>query len=76
MISVILVFFYLYHLIFCILTFVSRAECSHDEAVSASTSVDHVVQQPMCYLEEEEEIYISEQMQEIADGIVVSCISI
>ncbi|XP_040040446.2 obscurin isoform X3 [Gasterosteus aculeatus] len=45
-----------------------QAECSHDEAVFASTSVDHVVQQPMCYLEEEEEIYISEQMQEIADA--------
>ncbi|XP_037325748.2 obscurin isoform X2 [Pungitius pungitius] len=43
-------------------------ECSHKEALSASTSMDQVVQQPICYLEEEEEIYISEQMQEITDA--------
>ncbi|KAM8873968.1 obscurin isoform 3-T3 [Spinachia spinachia] len=43
-------------------------ECSHDEAVSASTSTVQVAQQPMRYLEEEEEIYISEQMQEITDA--------
>lgn len=32
-----------------------------------------VLQQPLCYLEdEEEEIYISESMQEITDGILLS----
>lgn len=35
--------------------------------------MDQVAQQPVCYLEdEEEEIYISESMQEITDGILVS----
>ena len=34
--------------------------------------MDQAIQQPVCYLEEEEEIYISEQMQEITDGIIVS----
>ncbi|XP_037625804.1 obscurin isoform X2 [Sebastes umbrosus] len=45
-----------------------QAERSTEEAVAAPTSVDQVVQQPPCYLEEEEEIYISEQMQEITDA--------
>ncbi|KAK9519341.1 hypothetical protein VZT92_022077 [Zoarces viviparus] len=45
-----------------------QAECSAEEAVPASTSMDQVVQQPLCYLEEEEEIFISEQMQEITDA--------
>ncbi|XP_068447260.1 obscurin [Clinocottus analis] len=44
-----------------------QAECSPEEAVPASISMDQVVQQPLCYVEEEEEIYISEQMQEITD---------
>ncbi|XP_032381171.1 obscurin [Etheostoma spectabile] len=43
-------------------------ECSTEGAVPASTSMDQAIQQPVCYLEEEEEIYISEQMQEIADA--------
>ncbi|XP_044055731.1 obscurin isoform X3 [Siniperca chuatsi] len=46
-----------------------QAECSTEEAIPASTSMDQVVQQPACYLEdEEEEIYISESMQEITDA--------
>ncbi|XP_031719721.1 obscurin [Anarrhichthys ocellatus] len=45
-----------------------QAECSTEEAVPASTSMDQVVQQPLCYLEEEEELFISEQMQEITDA--------
>ncbi|XP_054458971.1 obscurin [Anoplopoma fimbria] len=45
-----------------------QAECSTGDAVPASTSMDQVAQQPLCYLEEEEEIYISEQMQEITDA--------
>ncbi|XP_059196374.1 obscurin [Centropristis striata] len=45
-----------------------QAECSTEETAPASTSMDQVVQQPPCYLEEEEEIYISEQMQEITDA--------
>lgn len=55
------------------LIFVSRAECITEEVVPASTSMSQAVQQPLCYLEdEEEEIYISESMQEITDGIPVS----
>ncbi|XP_034386307.1 LOW QUALITY PROTEIN: obscurin [Cyclopterus lumpus] len=45
-----------------------QAECSAEGAVPALTSMDQVVQQPLCYPEEEEEIYISEQMQEITDA--------
>lgn len=54
--------------------FVSRVEHGTEETVPtpAATSMDPVVQQPLYYLEEEEEeIYISEPMQEIADGILV-----
>lgn len=55
------------------LIFVSRTECSAEETVPASTSMDQVVQQPLCYIqEEEEEIYIAEPMQEITDGILFS----
>ncbi|XP_069006652.1 obscurin isoform X1 [Embiotoca jacksoni] len=43
-----------------------QAECSTEVDVHAST--DQAAQQPLCYLEEEEEIYISEQMQEITDA--------
>lgn len=51
--------------------FFSRAECRTEETVPATTPVDQVVQQPLCYLEEvEEEIYISEPMQDITDGIL------
>ncbi|XP_045905964.1 obscurin [Micropterus dolomieu] len=43
-----------------------QAECSTEKADPA---VDQVAQQPVCYLEdEEEEIYISESMQEITDA--------
>ncbi|XP_039666654.1 obscurin isoform X8 [Perca fluviatilis] len=45
-----------------------QTEYSTEEAVPASTSMDQAIQQPVCYLEEEEEIYISEQMQEITDA--------
>ncbi|XP_035862895.1 obscurin isoform X16 [Sander lucioperca] len=45
-----------------------QTECSTEEAVPASTSMDQAIQPPVCYLEEEEEIYISEQMQEITDA--------
>ncbi|XP_056234585.1 obscurin [Seriola aureovittata] len=46
-----------------------QAECSTEETAPAATSMDHVVQQPLYYLEEEEEeIYISEPMQEITDA--------
>ncbi|XP_051233521.1 obscurin isoform X4 [Dicentrarchus labrax] len=46
-----------------------QAECSTEEAVTASTSMGHPEQQPLRYLEdEEEEIYISESMQEITDA--------
>ncbi|XP_071342807.1 obscurin [Trachinotus anak] len=45
-----------------------QAECSTEETVPAATSMDRV-QQPLYYLEEEEEeIYISEPMQEITDA--------
>ena len=57
--------------LFLYLIFAPRAECT-EEAVPAPTSMDQMVQQPPCYLEEEEEIYISEQMQEITDGIIAS----
>lgn len=44
-------------------------ECSADRAVPASTAAGQVLQQPPCFLEdEEEEIYISESLQEITDG--------
>ncbi|KAK2835495.1 hypothetical protein Q5P01_015979 [Channa striata] len=47
-----------------------QAECANKEdVVPASPSMDPTVQQPLCYLEEEEEeIYISEVMQEITDA--------
>ncbi|XP_022616679.1 obscurin-like [Seriola dumerili] len=46
-----------------------QAECSTEETAPAATSMDQVVQQPLYYLEEEEEeIYISEPMQEITDA--------
>ncbi|TNN89356.1 Obscurin [Liparis tanakae] len=45
-----------------------QAQCSAEGADPASTSMDQVVQQPLCYPEEEEEIFISEQMQEITDA--------
>ncbi|XP_035503877.2 obscurin isoform X2 [Scophthalmus maximus] len=46
-----------------------QAECRTEETVPATTPVDQVVQQPLCYLEEvEEEIYISEPMQDITDA--------
>ncbi|XP_026160421.1 obscurin isoform X2 [Mastacembelus armatus] len=45
-----------------------QAECGAEEAVPASSSVEQRAQQPLCYLEEEEEIYISEPMQEITDA--------
>lgn len=54
--------------------FVSRAEKGTEETVPApaATSKDPMVQQPVYYLEEEEEeIYIAEPMQEITDGILV-----
>lgn len=54
--------------------FVSRAEGSTEVAVYAPASADPAVQQPVRYLEEEEEIYISEQIQEIADGTHVFCV--
>ncbi|XP_056894430.1 obscurin isoform X3 [Takifugu flavidus] len=44
-------------------------ECSADRAVPASTTEGQVPQQPPCFLEdEEEELYISESMQEITDA--------
>lgn len=52
--------------------FVSSAEGGAEVSLYAPTSADPAAQQPMCYLEEEEEIYISEQIQEIADGILAS----
>lgn len=58
--------------LFLYLAFVSRAECDAEQAVLASTPMAQVLQQPLCYPEdEEEEIYISESMQEITDGIFV-----
>ncbi|CAN9500397.1 unnamed protein product [Ophioblennius macclurei] len=36
--------------------------------VHAAAPGSHIIQPPPCYLEEEEEIYISEQMQEITDA--------
>lgn len=51
------------------LFYVFRTECGADQAVPASTTEGQVLQQPLCFLEdEEEEIYISESMQEITDG--------
>lgn len=44
-----------------------------EQSVPAPTSADQLLQEPPCYLEEEEEeIYISEAMQEITDGNFVS----
>lgn len=40
----------------------------HAEQDVPSSASDHVAQQPLCYQEEEEEIFISEPMQEIADA--------
>lgn len=55
------------------LNFVSRAECGAEEAAPVSSSMDQTVKQPPCYIEEEEEeIFISEPMQDITDGILVS----
>lgn len=45
-----------------------HAEGSTEVTVYAPTSADQAVQQPIRYLEEEEEIYISEQIQEITDA--------
>ncbi|XP_029355302.1 obscurin isoform X2 [Echeneis naucrates] len=45
-----------------------QAESGTEETVPAAPSTDQAVQQPLYYLEEEEEIYISEPMQEIADA--------
>ncbi|XP_044217711.1 obscurin [Thunnus albacares] len=46
-----------------------QTECSTEETVPASTSMDRAVQQPLYYLEEEEEeIYIAEPMQDITDA--------
>ncbi|XP_026016073.1 obscurin isoform X7 [Astatotilapia calliptera] len=45
-----------------------HAEGGAEVSLYAPTSADPAAQQPMCYLEEEEEIYISEQIQEIADA--------
>ncbi|KAM8745978.1 obscurin isoform 6-T7 [Acanthopagrus schlegelii] len=46
-----------------------ETECATEQAVPASTSMDQMLQQPVCYPEdEEEEIYISESMQEITDA--------
>ncbi|KAM3620450.1 uncharacterized protein V6R79_023680 [Siganus canaliculatus] len=46
-----------------------QAQCGIEEAVPRSGSMDQALQQPPCYLEdEEEEIYISESMQEITDA--------
>lgn len=51
------------------LIIIFRTECAPEQAVPASTSTDQMLQQPVCYPEdEEEEIYISELMQEITDG--------
>lgn len=52
-----------------LLFYIFRTKCSADQAVPASTG--QVFQQPPCFLEdEEEELYISESMQEITDGDV------
>ncbi|XP_047198786.1 obscurin-like isoform X2 [Hippoglossus stenolepis] len=46
-----------------------QAECSTEETLPVTTPMDESAQQPLCYLEEvEEEIYISEPMQEITDA--------
>ncbi|XP_030583398.1 obscurin [Archocentrus centrarchus] len=45
-----------------------HTEGSTEVTVYAPTSEDQAVQQPIRYLEEEEEIYISEQIQEITDA--------
>lgn len=47
--------------------YISRTRCGADSAAPASAA--QLPQQPPCFLEdEEEEIYISESMQEITDG--------
>lgn len=52
-----------------ILYLIFTTGCRAGEAVPASASLDHTAQQRPCYLEEEEEeIYVSETMQEITDG--------
>lgn len=57
------------------LFYVFRTECSVDQAVPASTAEGQVLQQPPCFLEdEEEELYISESMQEITDGDITQAL--
>lgn len=51
----------------------SNVASGSEQSVPALTSADQPLQEPPCYLEEEEEeIYISEAMQEITDGNFVS----
>lgn len=64
-------FFFFFNMNFSIPVPVSSDERSAEVDSHASASY-HVVQQPLCLQEEEEEIYISEPMQEITDGILVS----
>ncbi|KAM3876175.1 obscurin [Diretmus argenteus] len=46
-----------------------QTKCSAEEAVATATSIGKVVQEPLYYPEEEEEeLYISESMQEIPDA--------
>ncbi|XP_026201005.1 obscurin isoform X2 [Anabas testudineus] len=46
-----------------------QAECGAEEVAPVSSYVDQTAQQPPCYLEdEEEEIFLSEPMQEITDA--------
>lgn len=55
--------------------YVPRPECGADQAVPASTTGGQVLQQPPCFLEdEEEELYISESMQEITDGDITQAL--
>lgn len=50
-----------------LLFYISRTTCGADQAAPASAA--QLPQQPPCFLEdEEEEIYLSESMQEITDG--------
>jgi len=57
-------------LFICLMTFSFILFTSPEEEVHTSVS-DPALQQPPCYQEEEEEIYISEPMQEITDGTLV-----
>lgn len=57
-------------LVFCLFS-LAIVECSTEMDIRAPSSEDQSRQQPVCYLEEEEEIYITEPMQEITDGIFV-----